>query len=213
MNFNTHSNLVGRHAFLSPSNYHWINYDEDKLDRVFFMQLAAQRGVELHSLGHQLIRLGVKLPTTRKTLNMYVNDAIGYRMTPEQSLYYSDNCFGTADAIGFRANRLRIHDLKTGLTEASMHQLEVYAALFCLEYRFKPFEIAIELRSESAHVGKRLIRQNAHPRHEKALLDRSRYWTQDSLAKPGRRIRSAVSPGTQHRKWHPHAMQRDLRHQ
>jgi hypothetical protein len=161
MNFNTHSNLVGRHAFLSPSNYHWINYDEDKLDRVFFMQLAAQRGVELHSLGHQLIRLGVKLPTTRKTLNMYVNDAIGYRMTPEQSLYYSDNCFGTADAIGFRANRLRIHDLKTGLTEASMHQLEVYAALFCLEYRFKPFEIAIELR----------IYQNDEVRVEEAEAD------------------------------------------
>lgn len=146
MNFNSHSNLVGKHAFLSPSNYHWINYDEDKLDRVYFMNEAAKRGIELHTLAHQAIRLGVKLPTTRKTLNMYVNDAIGYRMTPEQHLYYSDNCFGTADAIGFRTNKLRVHDLKTGVNEASIHQLEVYAALFCLEYRFKPFEISIELR-------------------------------------------------------------------
>lgn len=161
MHFNAHSNLVGKHAFLSPSNYHWINYDEDKLDRVFFMNEAAKRGVEIHALAHQAIRLGVKLPTTRKTLNMYVNDAIGYRMTPEQHLYYSDNCFGTADAIGFRANRLRVHDLKTGVNEASIHQLEVYAALFCLEYRFKPFEIAIELR----------IYQNDEVRVEEAEAD------------------------------------------
>lgn len=108
--------------------------------------MAAQRGTELHTLAHQLIRLGVKLPANKKTLNMYVNDAIGHRLTPEQILHYSDNCYGTADAIGFRRNRLRVHDLKTGLNEASMHQLEVYVALFCLEYRFKPFEIETELR-------------------------------------------------------------------
>jgi hypothetical protein len=146
MIFNPHSNVVGRHAFLSPSKSSWINYDEDKMDRVFFAAMAAQRGVELHSLAHELIRLGVKLPANHKSLSMYVNDAIGYRMTPEQILYYSDNCYGTADAIGFRKNLLRIHDLKTGVTEASVHQLEVYAALFCMEYRFKPTEIGIELR-------------------------------------------------------------------
>jgi len=67
-------------------------------------------------------------------------------MKTEQILYYSDNCFGTADAIAFRKNFLRIHDLKTGLTPVSERQLEVYAALFCLEYRVKPFEIEIELR-------------------------------------------------------------------
>ena len=77
---------------------------------------------------------------------LYVNDAIGYRMSPEQILYYSDNCFGTADAISFKRNKLRVHDLKTGVTPTSEHQLEVYAALFCLEYRFKPFDISIELR-------------------------------------------------------------------
>lgn len=146
MGFNTHSNIIGRHAFLSPSKYHWIHYDEDKLDRTFFAAMQAQRGVEIHAFAHDAIRLGIKLPANKKTLSMYVNDAIGFRMTPEQSLYYSDNCFGTADAIAFRHNKLRLHDLKTGVTEASEHQLEVYAALFCMEYRFKPFEIEIELR-------------------------------------------------------------------
>lgn len=146
MNFNTHSTLAGSHAFLSPSSYHWINYDDDKLERVFFANQAARRGTALHELATQAIRLGVKLPDNEKTLNRYVNDAIGYRMTPEQPLFYSENCYGTTDTIGFRNNHVRIHDLKTGVTEASVHQLEVYLALFCLEYRFKPFELTYELR-------------------------------------------------------------------
>jgi hypothetical protein len=146
MHFNTHSQLLGQHAFLSASKYHWINYDEDKLDRVFLAAMAAQRGTDLHALAHQAIRLGVHLPKTQKTLSLYVNDAIGYRMSPEQVLYYSPNCYGTADTISFRRGKLRIHDLKTGTAPTSEHQLEVYAALFCLEYRVKPFEIEMELR-------------------------------------------------------------------
>jgi len=67
-------------------------------------------------------------------------------MTPEQILFYSDNCFGTADAIAFRGDLLRIHDLKTGAIPAHMEQLEVYAALFCLEYKIKPADIRMELR-------------------------------------------------------------------
>lgn len=146
MNFNTHLDLNGRHAFLSPSNYHWINYTEEKLEQRYTTAVAAQRGSELHEFAHQAIDLGIKLPANKKTLSLYVNDAIGYRMTPEQVLYYSENCFGTADAISFRRNKLRIHDLKTGVTPTSEHQLEVYAAIFCLEYRYKPFDINIELR-------------------------------------------------------------------
>lgn len=146
MNFKTHSNLAGHHAFLSPSKSAWVNYDDDKLTRVFFAHMAAKRGTELHSFAHDAIRLGVKLPANKSTLSMYVNDAIGYRMSPEQTLVYSDNCHGTTDAIAFRRNRLRVHDLKTGVIETSFRQLEVYAALFCLEYKFKPFEIEIELR-------------------------------------------------------------------
>lgn len=146
MNFKKHSDLEGRHAFLSASKYHWINYDEEKLSDTYLKYLATQRGTELHAFACQCIRLGVKLPRTRKTLNMYVNDAIGYKMTPEQPLYYSENCFGTADAISFNKNLLRIHDLKTGVSPTSMHQLEIYAALFCLEYRKQPQDIDIELR-------------------------------------------------------------------
>ena len=67
---------------------------------------------------------------------MYINDAIGFGMTPEQPLYYSDMCFGTTDAIKFdnKKKLLRIHDLKTGETPAHMDQLITYAALFFLEY-------------------------------------------------------------------------------
>lgn len=146
MNFNDHSRLVGQHAFLSASNYHWINYDDSKLDARWVTAMAARRGSEMHELAANLIRLGVKLPKTPTTINLYVNDAIGYRMRPEQVLYYSDNAFGTADAIGYRAGKLRIYDLKTGTATTSIHQLEVYAALFCLEYRFKPHELEMDFR-------------------------------------------------------------------
>lgn len=146
MRFNKHFNLEGRHAFLSPSKYHWVNYTDEKLDHVYTARLASQRGTELHDLAMRAIRLGVKLPEVEKTMNLYVNDAIGFRMTPEQALYYSDNAFGTTDAISFRNNLLRIHDLKTGLSPSKENQLEVYAALFCLEYRFKPTAIQYELR-------------------------------------------------------------------
>lgn len=141
-----HSELADRHAFLSPSNYHWTNYEDEKLDRVFLTAMAARRGTELHAFAHEAIRLGIKLPRSQKTLNMYINDAIGYRMTSEQILYYSENCFGTADTLSFKSNILRIHDLKTGKIPASVRQHEVYAALFCLEYRMKPFDIQMEFR-------------------------------------------------------------------
>ena len=146
MNFNRHSALEGQHAFLGASKYHWINYSPDKVAELYSRSLAALKGTQLHEFAAQCIRLGQKLPKSQKTLNMYVNDAIGYKMTPEQILYYSPNCFGTADAITFRNGLLRIHDLKTGVTTSHMEQLEIYAALFCLEYNYKPGEINMELR-------------------------------------------------------------------
>ena len=146
MIFNNHSNLEGQHAFLGASKYHWINYDEAKVIDSYSKFLAAQKGTVLHEFAAQCIRLGQKLPRSQKTLNMYVNDAIGYKMTPEQILYYSENCFGTADTISFRDKFLRIHDYKSGAVPAHMEQLEIYAALFCLEYRMKPNDISIELR-------------------------------------------------------------------
>lgn len=146
MLFNTHLNLAGTHALFSASNYHWIHYDEEKLDRVFLASMAARRGTELHEFAHHAIRLGIKLPAVKQTLNMYVNDAIGFRMQTEQILFYSNNFYGTADTITFRRGTLRIHDLKTGVIDGSPHQLEVYAALFCLEYKISPLSIKIELR-------------------------------------------------------------------
>lgn len=144
--FNQHKNLEGQHAFLGASNYHWINYSEEKVEETYSKWRAAQKGTKLHAFAAECIRLGQKLPRTQQTLNMYVNDAIGFKMTPEQILYYSPNCFGTADTIIFRSNFLRIHDLKTGETPAKMEQLLIYAALFCLEYGIKPSEIRTELR-------------------------------------------------------------------
>lgn len=146
MKFMNHPNLEGSHAFLGASKYHWINYDDSKLVDTYRKYQATLRGTVLHDFAAQCIKLGQKLPKTKKTLNMYVNDAIGFKMRPEQVLCYSENCFGTADAISFRNNFLRIHDLKTGVTPAHMEQLMIYAALFCLEYRYKPSEIDIELR-------------------------------------------------------------------
>jgi hypothetical protein len=75
-------------------------------------------------------------------------------MDPEVTLYYSRWCYGTADTISFRKEPkvckdkkvLRIHDLKTGETPAKIRQLEVYAALFCLEYAFRPADLYIILR-------------------------------------------------------------------
>lgn len=148
MRFNTHSDLVGQHAFLSASSYHWLNYDEEKLLERWLNAQAARRGTELHAFAHEAIRLGVRLPKTNKTLNKYVNDAIGFKMVCEQPLVYSEYCFGTPDTMVFEDDhdRLRVHDLKTGAIPGSMHQLEIYAALFCLEYGFRPGELEIILR-------------------------------------------------------------------
>lgn len=141
MNFNQHYRLKGLHAFLGASNYHWVNYSDEKLRLSYNNDMAKKRGTELHDLADKLIKLKVKLPRSQKTLNHYVNDAIGFNMVPEQILYYSDNCFGTADTISFKKNVLRIHDLKTGVSPTSMLQLRIYAALFCLEYGYSPNDL------------------------------------------------------------------------
>lgn len=146
MEFNNHRPLAKQHSFLAPSNFSWINYSEEQLFDAWEKSQAASKGSQLHDLAEKLISLGVKLPNTKSALNMFVNDAIGYRMTPELVLAYSINCFGTTDAISFRDNLLRIHDLKTGSTRVKMTQLEIYAALFCLEYDILPNRIDIELR-------------------------------------------------------------------
>lgn len=144
--WNKHSELEGKHAFLSPSQYHWLKYDEDKLKKVYMNHMAAIQGTQLHDFAKRCIQMGVRLRKTKNTLDMYVNDAIEHKMTPEVVLYYSENCYGTADAISFRNDTLRISDYKSGSCPAYMSQLMVYDAIFCLEYRIDPYVISHELR-------------------------------------------------------------------
>lgn len=151
--FDSHPELEGRHAVLSASKYHWVNYEDDKFEDTYRTAMASALGTRLHEFAAEAIRLGIKMPKVNKTLNMYINDAIGFRMKPEVVLTYTENAFGTADAIqytppgrGQPRGKLRIHDLKTGVNPAKMTQLEIYVAFFCLEYGIKPGNIDIELR-------------------------------------------------------------------
>lgn len=146
MSFNKNTRIIGQHAFLSPSNYYWLDYDEDKLRATFFNKQQAARGDRLHAFAQQAIDLKIRQADNGTTLSMYINDAIGFRMQAEVPLYYSDDCFGTADACGFRDNTLRISDLKTGVSPADMKQLLIYAGIFCWEYSTNPNDIKIILR-------------------------------------------------------------------
>ena len=146
MQFNSHKLLAGLHAPFSPSQPSWLRYDDSKAVEAYANRQAAEMGTKLHAWAKDTIDLGIKQPKSKKTLYAYVNDAIGFKMDTEVVLYYSDRFFGTADAISFRNRELRIHDLKTGKIPAHMEQLEIYAALFCLEYKIKPGDIDIELR-------------------------------------------------------------------
>ncbi len=141
MIWKNYSHLEGTHAFLSPSKHYWLNYSEEKLITSYrnFKKIAL--GTRYHALAAELIKLAVRLPNTSATFNSFVNDAIGFKMKPEVLLFYSVNCYGTADAISFYDGVLRIHDLKTGSSRSSMNQLLIYAGLFCLDYKMKPKDI------------------------------------------------------------------------
>ena len=146
MNFIRHSNLAGLHATFSPSQSSWLRYSDEKAAEVYLNRKATEMGTRLHDWAKQTIDLGIKQPRSKRTIYAYVNDAISYGMSTEVVLFYSERFFGTADTICFNNNFLRIHDLKTGKHPASIEQLEVYAALFCLEYRVDPRSIEMELR-------------------------------------------------------------------
>lgn len=172
MIFNNHEKLEGQHAFLGASTYHWLRWDDETLEKRYYGQYSQMIGTELHVLAKDLIQNRIKLAKSDKKiiditlgrLNIpkgaydseeilinllpFVNDAIGFRMTPEVLLYYSINCFGTTDTIAFdEFNKvLRIHDYKSGITPSKMDQLMIYAALFCLEYKKNPFDFVTELR-------------------------------------------------------------------
>lgn len=176
MNFLRHSDLEGKHALLSASSWRWLNDDPDDLTKRICSQYATTIGTILHEVAAKHIKYRIKMNKYDKknvmlellsqgipgtiidllefddifeNLMTYVNDGVGFKMHPEVVLYYSDNFFGTTDSISYNENSrsLRIHDYKSGTTPAHIEQLLIYTALFCLEYRIKPMEIAeIELR-------------------------------------------------------------------
>lgn len=146
MVFEKHLELEGQHAFLSPSQYHWINDNEEELRERFIASRAAEIGTMTHQLASLAIQLNHIQARNGDAVNRFVNDAISFKMASEQPLFYSWKCFGTADAIAYRKNVLRISDLKTGVKPTKFDQLRIYAALFCLEYQRK----VSRLRAEGA---------------------------------------------------------------
>lgn len=175
MDFNRHFHLEGKHALLSASSWRWLNDDQESLVKRIRSQYLTDIGTVLHNVAYKHIKYRIKMNKYDKknvmlellsngipgfvvdaldfdsmyeNLMSYVNDGVGFRMTPEVVLYHSDNFFGTADSILFsdRDRFLRIHDYKSGTTPAHMEQLLIYAALFCLEYQIKPSKIDSELR-------------------------------------------------------------------
>ena len=170
MNWNRHSNLEGSHAFLSASKYTWLGKSNEEIVQAYTNSYATTIGTMVHSYAADSIRFrekirqsdarGLKFDLMRRgipefaidirtffsTVMSYVNDCIDYRMDPEILLYYSDLCFGTADAIQVSGDILRIHDLKTGSTQAKIEQLMIYAGLFFHEYGYKPERMRTELR-------------------------------------------------------------------
>lgn len=146
MKFTRHYNLEGLHAPFSPSQPSWLKYTDERATEIYLNRKAAEQGTRLHNWAKTTIDLGIKQPRSKKTIYAYVNDAIGFQMDTEVILFYSENFFGTADAISFRNGILRIHDLKTGIKPVHKEQLRIYAALFCLEYQVRPEDITMELR-------------------------------------------------------------------
>lgn len=176
MNFLRHSNLEGQHAIFGASQWYWLNDDEEGLIKRMCSQYAREIGTILHEVAARHIKYRIKMNKYDKknvmlellskgipgividymdfddvfdNLMVYVNDGVGFKMHPEVVLYYSNNFFGTTDAISYNEQTkfLRIHDYKSGSTPAKMEQLMIYAALFCLEYKIKPMEISdMELR-------------------------------------------------------------------
>lgn len=171
MRFKKHFEVEGKHAFLGASKYHWVRYDIDKMERIFENQFASILGTRKHVWAAEAIRLGQRQPRNNKTLNAYINDAIGYRMEPEVVLFYNDDFFGTADAISFSKGILRIHDLKTGVHPGNMDQIYIYFSLFCLEYLINPYDIEMIGR---IYQNDEIIEEVGDPARVKEIMDKAK---------------------------------------
>lgn len=144
--WNDHWKLKGKHSEFSPSSPAWINYDETKLVNVHINKEKKELGTRLHEFASEAIQLKRKQSTAKDTVNIFINDSIKLNMASEKTLYYSDAFFGTSDAIKLEGGKLLIFDLKTGEHKADYRQLDIYAALFCLEYGYDPRDLEIEER-------------------------------------------------------------------
>lgn len=158
LNSDVNKRLVGTHALLSPSSPSWFRYSEEDIIKRYLNSYATTVGTLVHSYACDLISEKMKLTQRDKkhlvfelrrhnipmevididfifpTVVKYVNDCIKFDMDPEVLLVYSKFCYGTTDAISFDGNTLRISDLKTGRTPASLEQLEAYTALWYLYF-------------------------------------------------------------------------------
>lgn len=170
MQWNKHYDLSRKHALLGASQNSWLNYDQDRVRQIYESSKRKELGTELHAFASQAIKHRIKLGRLKKSVNQFVNDAIGFNMESEKVLYYSDVAFGTADAICFRDGVLRIHDLKTGdIPVKKFNQLDIYAALFCLEYDVDPTKIEIVQRLYQAN---RIKENNPDPYRIADIMDK-----------------------------------------
>lgn len=170
MQFERHWQVEGKHAFLGASKHHWLNYDIEKLKRTWTNQFASQRGTELHIWAAMTIKLKIRMKRDQTSLNCYINDAIGFKMSPEVVLYFNDDCFGTADYISFSKGVLRIHDLKTGVHPGHFNQLCIYAALFCLQYGVNPYDIEMIFRIYQGDVP--FVEMIGDPKFIREIMDK-----------------------------------------
>lgn len=159
------------HALFAPSQPSWLRYETEEqviariksyyaqaigtlthdlakkcIERRKKLNKNSSVILELHLLDNKIPEAVIDIHDLYPNFMTYVNDCISMKMLPEQKLVYSSYCFGTADALSFRKNLLRINDLKTGKLVAKMDQLKDYAALFCLKNDINPASIKIELR-------------------------------------------------------------------
>ena len=141
-------------AFVKIKLVHKITSTKDMINSIeefMFNKYYIEKYDSLSSEGSRVMLCFKKLikqyPEMLNCVKSYVNDTIGYKMHPEVVLYFSDDLFGTSDALIFnkKDKLLRIHDLKTGATLAHVEQLMGYAALFCLEQHIDPMSINYEL--------------------------------------------------------------------
>lgn len=174
MRWNKHYAVEGMHAFLGASKYHWIRYDVEKMQRLFENQFASVLGTRKHVWAAEAIRLGLRQKENGMTLNAYINDAIRFRMEPEVVLFYNADFFGTADAIGFHKNILRIHDLKTGIHPGSEDQIKIYFALFCLEYKVNPYDIEMIGR---IYQNDEVLEFQGEPKEIREIMEKAKLFT------------------------------------